>query len=121
MRGGCAASPVFGKGVQQVVGFEGSWDVVDLNDVAELFRIEVQVKALVDDVVVLGELGADVPRLLQVGLDLTAWVRKEVWKIAAKQTQIRAQSVEFGATGLVLQVFEIARTSLVRVRRIRIL
>lgn len=47
---------------------------------AKLFRIEVDVEALVQSVVVLGVLNGDVPWLLQVGLDLTARTQKKCGK-----------------------------------------
>lgn len=63
---------MFSEGIQQVVGFKDGWEVVDLNHVTKLFRIEVDVQALVQSVVVLGVLNGDVVGLVHVGLDLRA-------------------------------------------------
>lgn len=71
---------MFSKRIQQVVRLKDGWEVVDLNYMAKLFRIEVDVEALVQSVVVLGVLNGDVPWLLQVGLDLTARTQKKCGK-----------------------------------------
>lgn len=71
---------MFSKCIQQVIRFKDGWEVVDLNYMAKLFRIEVDVEALVQSVVVLGVLNGDVPWLLQVGLDLTARTQKKCGK-----------------------------------------
>lgn len=65
-------SPVFSERIQQVVRFEDGREVVDLNDVSKLFRIEAEVQALVQSVVVLGVLDGDAPWLVHMGLNLTA-------------------------------------------------
>lgn len=83
---------MFSKRIQQVVRLKDGWEVVDLNYMAKLFRIEVDVEALVQSVVVLGVLNGDVPWLLQVGLDLTAWTQKKCGKRKKKKNQIQDQN-----------------------------
>lgn len=63
-------TPVLCKSIQEVVRLEDHWEVIDLNHVTKLIRIDADTHALIHRVVIVSVLNGDGHCLLQVGLDL---------------------------------------------------
>lgn len=63
-------APELCKSIQQVIGFEHRWEVIDLNHVTKLIRVEADAHTHVDRVVIVNMLKGNCPCLVQVCLNL---------------------------------------------------